>query len=424
MKKIVNELLDEIYYQEILDNKLEVIIVHKPEFVSTSCAFGSAFGSLNIRQRVNGEEINFNSGLAHFLEHKLFESDDEDIMVKFNKMGIFVNAYTSFDYTIYHFNTSKLDIEKPINLLLDFVQQLNISDESIEKEKGIIKQELIMYDNNINFLLYKEVLNRMYNQHPIRYDIGGDIDSISKITKKELEDAYNINYHPSNMKFVVTTGVDPYKIIDIIKKNQSKKSFVCPNNIINYYQEIDRDIKENYHVINRKVNKEVLVYGFKLNYKFVDQQKSYKDRLALNILFEMIFNEFNPDYINWVNDNIIDMFYSFSLELGNGYAHLLFFNSCTKENEFIELIDKLLSEINDLLVQDEQIEFIKKRILSSKFNTMNVISDLNDACIKAALMGLSFYDNIKIIKEIDKNYILNLFNQLDFNNKILVKVKK
>ena len=144
MKKHYNELLDETYYEEELANGLKIIIFHKKDFHMTSCAFGTPYGAFDIKERSQGKEYNFHPGIAHFLEHKLFESDHGDVMNDFFSMGASVNAFTSYRETVYYFNMTGDNIDIPLNLLLDFVQNLNITHESVEKEKGIINQELFI----------------------------------------------------------------------------------------------------------------------------------------------------------------------------------------------------------------------------------------------------------------------------------------
>ena len=157
MKKTVEPRFDETFYSETLENGLKLIIWHKPLFTSTSCIFATPYGALDHCQKLeDGTIIEDPSGIAHFLEHKMFESEHGDVMNDFSEMGANVNAYTSYTETCYTFSTSQQDISKPLNLLLDFVQELNISDESVEKEKGIIIQELAMYQQMPDSRLFFE----------------------------------------------------------------------------------------------------------------------------------------------------------------------------------------------------------------------------------------------------------------------------
>lgn len=137
MKKIVNAQFDETWYTHTLDNGLNLIFWHKPDFVSAAVVFATPYGALDYRQiDKEGNHLDFPSGIAHFLEHKLFESDEGDVMDDFSRMGANVNAFTSYNETCYYFTTSHGDLKEPLNLLIDFVQDLRITEESVEKEKA------------------------------------------------------------------------------------------------------------------------------------------------------------------------------------------------------------------------------------------------------------------------------------------------
>ena len=221
MKKIHNDFFDEDFYIEKLDNGLEVVIFNKKDFLTTACAFATSYGALNTDEVLDGKEYHFHPGVAHFLEHKLFESEDKNIFEEFSNMGCNVNAFTSYHETVYYFSTTNKEIEEPLNLLLDFVQKLDITDENVEKEKGIICQELAMYMQNPDSRLLQETYRSLYHNYPLKYDIGGDDASVNAISKDELDLCYKINYHPNNMVLLIVSPLDVNYLMDIVKENQS-----------------------------------------------------------------------------------------------------------------------------------------------------------------------------------------------------------
>ena len=272
MNKHYNKVFDETYYTETLDNGLKIFVFYKPEFNTTVCAFGTPYGALKINEKFKGKEYHFNPGIAHFLEHKLFESKGDDMTNAFSAMGASVNAFTSYRETVYYFSKTGKDIEEPLNLLLDFVQELNISEESVEKEKGIIAQEVSMYQQIPDQRLLNETYKCLYHNFPMKYDIGGDRKSVYAISKDELEQCYKINYHPSNMVVCVTTPIDPKKIIKIIANNQKQKSFKKVN------KPIICDEKEPLEVVKKRykfkmpvsTNKHIFAYKIKPNFKDIN----------------------------------------------------------------------------------------------------------------------------------------------------------
>ena len=146
MKKHYNERYDETYFEETLDNGLRVVIWYKPNFQNSQFLFATPYGALDFKQKdALGNVIEFPSGIAHFLEHKMFESKQGDVMELFSQLGANVNAFTSYNETVYYFSTTNKEVKQELNFLLDFVQSLEITEASVEKEKGIIIQELNMY---------------------------------------------------------------------------------------------------------------------------------------------------------------------------------------------------------------------------------------------------------------------------------------
>ena len=160
----------------------------------------------------------------------MFEMGDIDVMELFSRMGASVNAFTSYTETAYYFSTTS-DVKEPLNLLLDFVQELDISEESVEKEKGIIIQELHMYKEMSDSRLLMETFSSLYQQHPLRYDIGGDDESVNSITLQQLQDCYAMNYHPASMILVGVSKEDPKKLLALIKENQKKKTFASISSV-------------------------------------------------------------------------------------------------------------------------------------------------------------------------------------------------
>lgn len=193
MKTIRNERYQESYDVETLDNGLRVVIWHKPGYARSLFMMATPLGAMDICQvDEHGTQCVYPAGIAHFLEHKMFEKKDRDVMDDFSRMGASVNAFTSYGETAYYFSTSE-DVREPLNLLLDFVQDLDISDASVEKEKGIIVSELNMYLQMSDNRLLMETYKSLFHEHPLKYDIGGDEESVRSITRTQLEECYARN---------------------------------------------------------------------------------------------------------------------------------------------------------------------------------------------------------------------------------------
>jgi len=216
--------VDETVATETLPNGLTVHVLPKPGCSKTYAVFGTRYGSVDNRFEVNGEEIRVPDGIAHFLEHKMFEEPEGDVFARFAKLGASANAFTSFDRTVYLFSAAG-HIPENLTTLLDFVQRPYFTDENVEKEKGIIEQEINMYRDNPDWQVYFGLIAALYQKHPVRIDIAGTAESIRKIDKETLYRCHETFYHPSNMTLVVAGGADPEDVIRLVRDNQAKKTF-------------------------------------------------------------------------------------------------------------------------------------------------------------------------------------------------------
>ena len=215
--------LDEKVYFERLENGLRVYLIPKKDYHEVNAVLTSKFGGLYHGYDLdNGEKVI--PGAAHFLEHRIFDYKGKDILNEFIKLGASINAYTTLDRTCYFFNTSK-NVNKSLNLLLDFVMDFEVSEQSVENEKKIIVQEALMDFGEPGDMLYRGIRECLFEKHSYRDEVIGDIDSINKTTYKHLKACHSKFYHPSNMFLVVIGKLDPHKMMDLIKENQSKKDF-------------------------------------------------------------------------------------------------------------------------------------------------------------------------------------------------------
>mgnify|MGYP001809817367 FL=1 len=197
---------------------MKVFVVRKEGYQKKTAIFATSYGSIDNRFRKPGEaeETEVPDGIAHFLEHKLFEQPDQNVLEKFSRLGASPNAFTSFHETAYHFTcTDRFD--ENLALLLDFVQNPWLTDENVEKEKGIIGQEIRMYDDDADWRSFFNLLTCLYAAHPVRLDIAGSVESIAPITKDMLMDCWRTFYSPSNMALAVVGDVDPEEVVTLVE---------------------------------------------------------------------------------------------------------------------------------------------------------------------------------------------------------------
>lgn len=410
MNKHIDKYFDEIYYTETLPNGLNVIIFHKPYFKTSICSFGTPYGALKINEKYKNKKYHFHPGIAHFLEHKVFEEKNEDMLNVFSSMGASVNAFTSYKETVYYFVKTGSDIYEPLNLLLDFVQNLNITKESVEKEKGIIVQELEMYKQKPDQRLLNETYKSLYHNYPLKYDVGGDNKSVNAITLEELETCYKINYHPSNMALCITSPLDPKKIIKIVRENQKKKNFSNSNiPIVNNEKEPDEVARQRYK-FKMNINTSKHVYAIKNKSRFKSNGEMIKIELSLKLLLDMYFSSLNPKYQDWIKDELINDYFGYDVDICSEYFYIIFYI----ENDDEKVLPKLIKEtLKDDLINDELLEQLKRRYISSTFELFNDIELFNSIYIRDYLNGNDTFEEIKVLKDIN---IYDIKNSLKYLN--------
>lgn len=424
MKKIVNSQFDETYYEHTLENGLQLIFWHKPQFSSTAAIFATPYGALDYRQlNQEGNLLEFPSGIAHFLEHKLFESDEGDVMGEFSRMGANVNAFTSYSETVYYFTTSHGDLKEPLELLLDFVQNLNISEQSVEKEKGIITQELKMYQQMPDSRLIFETFKALYKTHPLSKDIGGDELSVMSTTRQLLEECYQLNYHPSKMTLIVAGPQDPETLLTWVQENQAKKTFAQPKAVTRYLEEEKSEVASSHIIIPMDVASKKVSVAYKLKVNGHDAITRVKQEWALRCMLEGHFSSLNPLYQTWLDEKIINDYFGFEIDLGIDYAMLMFYNETEDSYQFSQFIEEQLNLLQKEGIQYEHLSQLKKRYFGEAMRTFNNMEDIAVAIIRNLYNGVSFFDTLTIIEQLDQKTAQEAFNQLDFSNRSLIEVQ-
>ena len=286
MNVIKYDKIDETLYSYEHPTGVKVYMVSKPGFTKFSASFSTHFGSIDNTFVPIGETemITVPDGVAHFLEHKVFEQEDGgNVFEMFGRLGASSNAYTSFNMTNYYFWATD-NYEENLKTLIKFVQAPYFTDENVSKEQGIIGQEIGMYDDDPNWRCYFNMLQALYREHPVRLDIAGTVESISKITKDTLYRCYNTFYHPSNMYICVVGDFNPDRIAEVI--DEALKPLNKEREIPRSYPEEPKGAVTHKVVQKLQVSSPIFSVGFK------DSNPSGKSavrRAAVNVALQMLF---------------------------------------------------------------------------------------------------------------------------------------
>ncbi len=380
------ETIREQLYQETLDNGLKVSINPKKGFKKTMVLFGTNFGSLFNKFKVGEELIEIPQGVAHFLEHKLFSNEDgSDATTDFSALGLEVNAFTDYNQTVYLF-TGTENIDKGIEMLLDFVQSPYFTEESVEAEKGIIAQELNMYLDNPSDRLYRGMLCNMFKNYPLKYDVGGTVEEIQKIDKDLLYKCYDLFYHPANMEFLVIGDVDIQKTMDIIKDNQSKKKFNDFKNPIRIYEEESINVEEKFSSTKMEVVIPKARIGLKLPFYEAQVNETIVNEMLIKMILEHTFGANTAFHQKLLDEDIISGGLSYSIYLDNICGFITVSADSKKPEIFVEEVTKKLKSLKNIKMCNNSFNRLKKAVLGSCIKAFNNIE----------FIGYNFFDyNLK-----------------------------
>ncbi|MDN8588609.1 peptidase M16 [Chryseobacterium mucoviscidosis] len=372
MKSIIYEKLEEKIYHEKLANGLEVYILPRVGFHKTVATFTTKYGSVDKEFTPLGKDSStqFPDGLAHFLEHKMFECEKWDVFHTFAKQGAFVNAFTSFTRTSYTLSATS-NISENLITLLDFVQEPYFTDETVEKEKGVIEQEIKMYEDNPDWRARFGILENLYKVHPVKNDLAGTIPSINKITKEDLYACYNTFYHPSNMLFFVIGPVVPEEVILLIRKNQEQKKFPEPEEIHRIFPEEDFKVNKSSRVLKMPVQIPKVFVGYKETNLTRQGKELLKYGLSLNVLLELMFGKSSEAYEKMYDNGYLDNSFNYEYTSEKNFGFSIIGGNSTAPEEVIKIISETIDRLKMKSIDKEDAERVIKKEIGSFLSAIN-----------------------------------------------------
>ena len=410
---------NEIQTVKTLDNGLTVIVQTKSNFKTTSALLGTYFGALTLKQKINDELITYPAGIAHFLEHKLFEPEEEDVLVTFTNMGASANAFTSYHETVCYFSTTQ-DYQFPLKTLLDFVQNFNSDEEKTEKEKGIISQELLMYQQIPQFQLFMTLFRAMYHNIALNQDIAGNLDSVKATTLEDVMTAYRANYHPSQMVLSIVTDKDADEILDFVTHHQAQKSFTERMKLEEVILEEPLAVVDDLVELVMDVNATKVAVGFKQKFVTLSEKDIFYQELYLKYLMDIIFSPRNPKYQEWMDQKIINDSFNYQYEIGLDYGYLVFVNETEDHQSFK---DFLVDQLSNITITTEDIEPLKRRYYRDGISALEDADDLMVGNFRAHKQGINIFEQIEALMKIELSDIQDFVDQISTDHFSMVKIK-
>lgn len=421
MKIIESTKIKEKAYFEKLENGLNIIIIPKENTNKKYVIWGTNFGSIDNRFIMPGsnEEVFIPDGVAHFLEHKMFEQPNgTNSLDTLMALGLEANAYTTNDHTAYLFECSSDKFYEGLDELMDYVQSPYFTDENVEKEKGIIGQEIMMYDDDPGFKLYLNTMDCLYHKNAVKLDIAGTIESISKIDPDVLYKCYNTFYHPSNMTLVVCGNFKPEELIEEIKKRLKHKE---NQGKIKRIYEVEEDS------INRKIketNMEVSVPIFMIGYKdkLPNSEEIVKKHIAIEVILNMLIGKSSELYKELYNNGDLlaepDLDYEFSKQ----YAHVLISGQSKNPQVIYERFKTEVEKFKRNGLNEEHFERIKRKIYGDYVTEYNSVGDIARMFLSDSFKGINSFDYIEKYNTVTREYVEQVLREVFDEEKMVLSV--
>ena len=376
-------------YTEIKHPSGLTILLYPKEHCSTAYAmFGTRYGSIdNCFQRSDEPAPeSVPEGIAHYLEHKLFESEDGDAFDRFAKTGASANAFTSFESTCYLFSCTD-NLYESLEILLDFVQSPYFTEETVRKEQGIIGQEIKMYDDDPQWRVMFNYLKAMYHSHPIQQDIAGTVESIAQITPELLYRCYNTFYNLGNMVLSLAGSFDQDKVLEVCDRMLKRSDPVTVTRV--FPPEPDS-------IVTPKVEERLSVALplFQFGFKEPDASKprGEKDVAAVEVLLETLASEASPLFRDLLERGLVNES-SFAYEYfeGSGYATVIFSGESKDPEQAAQAILEEARRFRKEGIPEEAFQRSKRALYGEIVSSLNSTGNISNGLANMALKGRELF---------------------------------
>lgn len=393
MQTIKFDQLDETLYTETLPNGLEVFILPKQGFHKTFATFTAKYGSMDRTFTPIGHEKSMTvpDGIAHFLEHKMFEDEEGDVFQVFSKQGASANAFTSFTRTAYLFSSTSM-VHENVETLLDFVQKPYFTQETVEKEKGIIGQEIRMYEDNPDWRNFFGLLKAMYQKHPVSIDIAGTVDSIEEITADLLYSCYETFYHPANMALFIVGNVDQDAMMTLVRENQAKKSFPpleqTPRNL---FTEEPIAVNQKDVTVVMPVQTGKVLLGIKDHRHDLYGPELLTYELAMEIVMDMLFGQSSENYSELYRQGLIDDSFGYDYTHEEGFGFSVVGGDSERPEVLAETLKGMLRDALKKGLNETSFERIRKQKLGQFLRSLNSPEFIANQFTRYHFLGIDLF---------------------------------
>lgn len=420
IKEIKNELLNERYYEIDHKSGLKIFVYPKENYSSSYAIFGTKYGSTDNCFRVGegGEYTVVPEGIAHFLEHKLFESEERDAFTRYAETGASANAYTSFDKTCYLFSCTG-NFAASLEILLDFVTSPYFTPETVQKEQGIIGQEIKMTNDEPGWASLFTLLKAMYKNHPVSIDIAGTVQSINEITSDLLYECYNAFYNLNNMALAVAGNVtvdDVLAVADKILKPAEEKK------IERIFEAEPKEVVSRYAEKHLNVARPLFAIGYKENVG--STRRTLKQSMESEIMLDIIAGRTSCLYEQMMDKGLINTSFNAEYFEGQGYGAHIFSGESENPEEVRKCIDEEISRLQAEGIDSDEFDRMKKKHYGEFIMDFDDVDSVANYLISDYFNGDGLFDGLAVLESITADDInRRLRESIDINNSSMSVIK-
>lgn len=393
--EIKNDRLGEKYTVATHESGLKIYVCEKPVFKSTYAIFGTKYGSVDNAFKIKGEKEykEVPEGIAHYLEHKLFESEDGDAFERYSKTGASANAYTTFDKTCYLFTCSD-KFEESFEILLDFVQHPYFTEQTVQKEQGIIGQEISMYDDSPGWIILFNLLKSLYHNNPVKINIAGTHETIAKINADLLYECYNTFYNLNNMFITVAGNVKTERVLELCDKFLKKsekvefetKPYGEPDEIVTDYTE---------------TKMAVAIPQFAMGFKYsVEGYVECARKVKTDMLLQLMFGKQSEFFNEMIKKGLINSRFDAELFEGRNFASVIFMGESKEPKLVAEKIRETVERYKKDGINQKDFSTVKKLFYGRYVSSFDDVENVGDMLCTIACSGEGLFEEGEVIANI------------------------
>ncbi len=401
---IENSLLKEKVLCRQIEPGFTAFALPKQGFQKKYAVIATNFGSIDSEFLLpdSQERIKVPDGVAHFLEHKLFEYEGGNVMDDFARLGASCNAFTNFTNTAYLFSATD-SFREGLKLLFSFVQDPYFTPETVEREKGIIGQEIRMYEDNPEWRLFFNLLNALYKEHPVKIDIAGTIESISRIDDEVLHKCYRTFYHPGNMAFFAVGDFQAEEILDFAEADITGRHYPPKQDVKRFYPEEPEGINKGRITEKMVVSQPLLYLGYKDNNVGFTGERYFRKETLTEVLLEIMLSPSSKLYNDLYEEGLIDDHFAASYTGSRDYGHVIIGGETKNPDELSERLKQGIENYQKKGLPEEDFERKRKKMMGEFLKSFNSLEFVANNYLAKFFQGVDMFDYLKVLEEITIN---------------------